>query len=45
MRQSEPPMPKVDKGNVTLDGSDAAVAIMVDIVPGIQQTTVDPKHV
>jgi hypothetical protein len=44
MRQSEPPMPKIDKANVVIAGADGGVAVIVDTVVGIQATTVDPKH-
>ncbi len=43
MRQSEPPMPKIDKPIVTISGTEGAVAILVDVVPGMQPTTVDQK--
>ena len=33
MRQSEPPMPKIDKAKVTLPGADGVVAVIVDAIP------------
>jgi hypothetical protein len=45
MRQSEPPMPKIDKPGVTIPGTDGAIAAVTDILPALQQATIDPKHV
>ena len=45
MRQSEPPMPKIDKAKVAIPGSDGVVAVIADAVPGIMPATVDPKHI
>ncbi len=44
MRQSEPPMPKIDKPIGTLAGGDGVVAVIADVVPVLQQGTVDPKQ-
>lgn len=44
MRQSEPPMPKIDKGGVAIPGANGVVAVIVDTVAAIQSVTVDPKH-
>ena len=43
MRQSEPPMPKIDKAKVVIPGTDGVVAVVVDTVATLQQGMVDPK--
>ncbi len=45
MRQSEPPMPKIDKVKGTIPGGEGVVAVIVDGVPVIQPGAVDPKLV
>ena len=36
MRQSEPPMPKIDKAKVPIPGTEGGVAVMVDTVAAIK---------
>jgi hypothetical protein len=42
MRQSEPPMPKIDKSKVSLPAGERVVATLADAV--IDKTTADPKQ-
>ncbi len=44
MRQSEPPVPKIEKPIGTLAGADGIVAVIAEVVPALQQGTVDPKQ-
>jgi hypothetical protein len=44
MRQSEPAVPKIDKSNGTLTGGEGVVAVIAEVVPALQPTTVEPKH-
>ncbi len=37
-------MPKIDKPIGTLAGGDGVVAVIADVVPVLQQGTVDPKQ-
>ena len=44
MRQSEPPLPKIDKAKVLIPGTEGVVAVVVEAVPTLHKGIVDPKQ-
>jgi hypothetical protein len=44
MRQSEPPLPKIDDADLSLPAGDVVVAVVAETIPAIKRTAAAPKR-